>query len=356
MLTDHEIKHNKFLREKAAECTVLLRSNGKFPVEEKTKIVLFGEGAKKTIKGGKGSGEVNSRIFINIEDALKEAGFEIYDGEEALNEKKSFNEDFKTAVYVLSRISGEGRDREIKEGDILLTEKEKQTILYCQKKFERFMLVLNVGGAVDLSELEEVENILLLSQLGVVTSEVLSDILLGKSNPSGKLAFTWAKPSFYPTISNFGNKDETYYKEGIFIGYRYFDLADKPVIFPFGHGLSYTTFDVEFLSAEILGEKVSAKVKVTNTGNFKGKEVVFLFVSKPEGRLKEPFQILSGFKKTKELNPNEEEILEIDFMVSDLSSYSEKEEAYILEKVSPAAPATFKSGEKSASSAAIFDL
>ena len=125
------------------------------------------------------------------------------------------------AIYVIARNSGEGTDRRLIKGDALLTDTEIKDILYLNKKFKKFILVLNVGGVVDLSPVKEVSNILLLSQLGVVTGDILADIILGKVNPSGKLSTTWGIIQDYHFIKDFGDGNITLYKEGVYVGYRF---------------------------------------------------------------------------------------------------------------------------------------
>ena len=215
---EYEKKHLAELRAYLAECTVLLQSNGAFPLSAPCRIAAYGSGVRNTVKGGTGSGEVNSRFFVNVEDGLSKSGFSVttrtwldaYDQKRA-EAKKAFVRQLKVeakaaktmltvygmgkvmpepeyelpldapgdaAVYVLARISGEGSDRMPVPGDVKLTETEKRDILALNRCFEKFMLVLNVGGPVDLSEVKEVGNILVLSQLGVETGAVLADLLL----------------------------------------------------------------------------------------------------------------------------------------------------------------------------------
>ena len=363
----YEKDHLSRLRRQLAECTLFLRINDDFPLEAPCRLALYGSGARHTVKGGTGSGEVNSRFFVTIEKGLEQAGFTLttkswllsYDKilENAkisfLNEiKKKARRDFTlavfesmgavmpepeyelplnaggdAAVYVLSRISGEGSDRRLVKGDILLTDTEKRDILALNKAFSRFLLVLNVGGPVDLSPLEEVKNILLLSQLGVETGCVLADILLGNAFPSGKLATSWPSLSDYPAIGEFGDKNDTRYREGIYVGYRYYDRTDRKPLFPFGFGLGYTTFSTEPVSAD----ETAVTVMVKNTGTFPGKEVVPLYILSPEGELDKPLRTLAAFKKTSELRPGESEILTIPYSLTDAASYSEKNASWILE-------------------------
>ena len=192
--------------------------------------------------------------------------------------------------------------------------------------------MLNVGGVVDLSPVVEVENILILSQLGVQTGSALADLVLGKTYPSGKLTTTWTKWKDYPDFASFGEQDDTRYQEGIYVGYRYFDSVRKEVLFPFGYGLSYTNFQVRFKS--LMLDKMTAEIsaEVENTGDFCGKEVVQLYVSVPEGKLDQPYQALAAWKKTEELKPGEKQTVELSFLLTDLASYDEEQAVWILEK------------------------
>ena len=372
-LLDYEREHLAVLRNGLAECTVLLKSDGSFPLAEAGELALYGSGARQTIKGGTGSGEVNSRFFVTAEEGLEQAGFRLttkawldaYDEMHA-QAKKAFLANIKkkarehrtnavvegmgavmpepeyefpldgagdTAVYVLGRISGEGNDRQPVPGDILLTQTEIRDILQLQKQYARFFLVLNVGGPVDLSPVQgEVRNILLLSQLGVETGAVLADILLGKANPSGRLTTTWAAWEDYPTVGDFGEADDTRYREGVYVGYRYFDSAGKSPMFPFGFGLSFTDFEISGEETEAAGQQVTVRVKVKNTGSRPGKECVQIYVSKPEVVLNHPFQELAAFAKSSLLAPGEEEVLTMGFPMSELASYDPARAAWILEK------------------------
>ena len=371
-LLEYEQKHSALVRENGAECTVLLKKDGHFPLQEAGQIALYGGGARRTIKGGTGSGEVNGRYAVTVEQGLTDAGFTVtstawlegYEKEKA-DAKARFLRDLKaeakqrrqnvmliamgrtpaepeyelpldgegdTAVYVLSRISGEGADREPKGGDILLSDTEIRDILACNEKYRNFMLVLNVGGVVDLTPVAGVGNILVLSQLGAETGNILADILLGKQNPSGKLTTTWAAWEDYPTLGEFGEKDETRYNEGIYVGYRYFDSVQKAPLYPFGFGLSYTEFAVGGAAATLQGDTVTVTAAVKNTGSCPGKEVVQLYVSVPAGKLDEPYQALCGFAKTELLLPGQEETVTITFSMRDIAPYDEASAAYILEE------------------------
>lgn len=372
MIQAYEKEHLQRVNENAAECTVLLKSNGAFPLEKPGKIAAFGSGVRYTIRGGTGSGEVNSRTTINIEQGLQEAGFTItstpwLDAYDAVKEQahKHFVKqiqqeafakqvnlmiycmgkvmpepeydlplegDGDTAIYVVTRISGEGNDRQQQKGDIQLVDTEIRDILALDAKYKNFMLVLNVGGVVDLSPVTQVSNILVLSQLGAGTGTVMADILLGKQNPSGKLTTTWAASEDACPVAEFGCKDDTSYKEGIYVGYRYFDTVGKKPLFPFGHGLSYTTFRMTATEICTVKDMVMVGVDVQNTGSMAGKEVVQVYVSCPEGKLDKAYQDLAAFAKTRCLAPNETEHLELAFRMRDLASYDEESACYILEQ------------------------
>jgi beta-glucosidase len=176
-----------------------------------------------------------------------------------------------------------------------------------------------------------VDNILLISQLGVNIGKVLADILVGKQNPSGKLTTTWAAWDQYSKEGTFGDWNETKYTEGIYVGYRYFDSFGKKALFPFGYGLSYTDFAIETSSVHDNGTEIIVNTKIKNTGSCAGKEVVQVYLSKPTGKLDQPYQELVAFGKTKCLASGEEQELSLSFNLRDFASYDEETESYILE-------------------------
>ncbi len=277
-----EKEHINAVRTISPECMVLLKNEGVLPLGRTGKIALYGSGARNTIKGGTGSGDVNVRHFVNIEEGLENAGFEIttkawldaYD--EILDKaKRIFAEELKvkakesgmplfmflmgktvpepdyellpegegdTAIYVLARNSGEGTDRADVPGDIRLTETEIRDIRILNERYEKFLLVLNVGGMVDISPVKDVKAVLLLSQPGIAAGDALADVIIGKAYPSGKMTMTWTAVSDYPSANDFGDVNDTFYREGIYVGYRYFDRTGKTPVYPFGYGLGYTTF------------------------------------------------------------------------------------------------------------------
>ena len=367
----YEREHLDMLREHLADCAVLLKSDGAFPLEKPCKLAAYGSGVRRTVKGGTGSGEVNSRFFVTVEQGLMDAGFTLttkdwLDGcdETFAQAKAAFLKDLRAeakahhtnvflygmgksmpepeydlpldaegdaAIYVLSRNSGEGNDRAPVAGDILLTPSEIRDILALDQRFDRFMLVLNVGGPVDLSPVLEVGNILLLSQLGVETGAALADILLGRANPAGKLTTTWARWTDYPTVGTFGDHDDTEYREGVYVGYRYFEAVGQKPLFPFGFGLSYTSFELGSVETTLTGSLVTVRARVKNTGVRPGREVAQVYLSAPEDRIDRPRQELAAFGKTGLLASGEEEVVEAAFDLRDAAAYDTARSAWVLE-------------------------
>lgn len=370
-IQEFEKKHIGSLRKMAPECMVLLKNDGTLPLKKTGKIALYGNGARRTIKGGTGSGDVNVRHFVTVEEGLENAGFEIttkkwldaYDrkvdeaksvyfkelrrqadeynvnplifamGKVAPEPKYEFPLDGEgdTAIYVLARISGEGADRQAVPGDIMLTETEIRDILNLYKTYEHFILVLNTGGMVDLEPIRQIPVILIMGQLGTPSGDALADVLTGKAYPSGKLTMTWAPISRYASTEGFGDPDDTDYKEGIYIGYRYFNTFNVMASYPFGYGMGYTIFDIKAGKVIVGNGLITVTATVTNIGNTKGKEVVQVYYSAPMGIIDKPYQELAGYAKTRELSPGETDTLTITFAVKDMSSYDEKRAAWVLE-------------------------
>lgn len=367
-----EQKHIDIVRDIAAECTLFLKKDNTLPLSAPGRVALYGSGARRTIKGGTGSGDVNVRHFVTVEEGMENAGFTVIskqwmDQYDALLEEAhaAFVEQVRAeakemgvnpviyamgrampepeyefpldmsgdlAVYVLSRNSGEGSDRRPVPGDMELSESEIRDICLLNQYYDKFVLVLNVGGMVNLKPVEDAKNILLLSQLGTPTGDVLADILLGKSYPSGKLAMTWAPIEEYASTEGFGDMDDTPYREGIYVGYRYFDSVNKQPEYPFGYGLSYTDFSIETREFQADENEVIISVTVKNIGDHAGKEVVQVYYSAPQGKLDQPYQGLAAFEKTKELQPGEEQEVRISFHTTDMASYDTAAAAYKLEK------------------------
>ncbi len=369
---EFETKHIGRVRKLAPECMVLLKNNGTLPLKQVGKLALYGNGARRTIKGGSGSGDVNVRHFVSVEEGLENAGFEITTKEWLLaydqlidQAKKDYftklrkqadalgvnplmfamgrtvpepeydiplNGEGDTAVYVLARISGEGSDRRAMPGDIHLTQTEIRDILQLNKQYPHFVLILNTGGMVDLTPVEAVGTILQMGQLGTPIGDALADVICGKAYPSGKLTTSWAPIKAYPSTEGFGNPNDTEYTEGIYVGYRYFDSVDHATTYPFGFGLGYTDFEIKVKSLTADTKKITLTVQVKNSGSSIGKEIVQVYYSAPQGKLDKPYQELATYAKTKELKPGEMETLEISFAADSMTSYDTENAAYIMEK------------------------
>lgn len=381
-----ETEHRKVARRAAAEGIVLLKNEDNLlPLKAGSNVALYGAGAGRTIKGGTGSGDVNERENVSVFQGIKNAGFQVttedwiasYDKiyENARQEwKRSIlsktgegadtmdffsvysttpfkmpagdqvqkpAEDADTAIYVLSRIAGEGSDRTADKGDYYLSDDEYQILADICAYYKNVIVLINAGAQVDLSFMDEFENIkalLVIVQPGMEGGNAVADILSGKVNPSGKLADTWAyEYEDYPNSEKFshnnGNVQTELYEEGIYVGYRYFDTFEVPVRYGFGYGLSYTDFEISnYRLVKISAEKISISASVKNTGKVSGKEVVQVYASLPGGTLEKEAHRLAAYAKTAELKPGETEEVTMEVKVDALTSYDEESAAWILEK------------------------
>nr|AGS54216.1 beta-glucosidase [uncultured bacterium contig00107] len=372
-------------REAATEGIVLLKNEGVLPIAPQ-KIALFGAGAGMTIKGGTGSGEVNERHAVTILEGLEDAGFEVTtkgwideyarlykDGEEAFAKefrkrvglfnigavvsfmftpylypygRRLTDEDIEASgtdacIYVVARQAGEGADRKLDRFENDLSEDELHNIRMCAAAYKKFVVVINVGATFNLGFLDEIENIgavVFFCQQGSAGGAAFADIVSGKVSPSGRLAVSWAaKYDDIPFAREFsylnGDVDNEYYKEGIFVGYRYFDSFGAKPRFEFGHGLSYTQFEVKSAGATLSKTKATVHAEVRNVGKtHSAKEVAQLYVSCPQGMLQREYQHLAAFAKTSLLAPGETETLRLEFDFADLAGYDEGASRYILEK------------------------
>ena len=243
---------------------------------------------------------------------------------------------------MLSRISGEGKDRRRVKGDYYLSEREAADLFFLNEKKIPVILLLNAGGPIELTDiLENTENIkaiLNISQPGQESGYAVADILLGNCVPSAKLTATWARRyEDCPFAEDYsylnGNLDTEEYKEGIFVGYRYFDSFGKKPLFPFGFGLSYTEFKIEFKGIETSEKELAVEMKVTNIGDtYAGKEVVQIYASLPQTEVKKEYRRLVGYAKTKLLQPGEAETLRITVGQKELAYFSEEKHQWIVEK------------------------
>lgn len=385
-----EMKHRQIAREAAAEGIVLLKNEDHvLPLKEGSAVALYGAGAGRTIKGGTGSGDVNERERVSIWQGMKNAGYEItsedwirsYDeiyekarqnwkndivkraggnGGEVLNffdvysttpfimptgdpvKKPADEENTDTAIYVISRVAGENADRNTAGGDYYLKEDEHQMLTDICAYYKDVIVVVNAGGQVDLSFMDEFENIkalLAIVQPGMEGGNAFADVISGKVNPSGKLVDSWAyKYEDYPNAATFshnnGNVEKEFYEEGIYVGYRYFDTFKVPVRYGFGFGLSYTAFSMGNYKVEKAEKENGIKVSVCvkNTGDVAGKEVVQAYVSLPGGKLEKEAHCLAAYAKTELLQPGQEQTVTLEIPAERLTSYDEENAAYILEK------------------------
>lgn len=385
-VTSRETRNMEKVRRIAAEGMVLLENKGVLPLKADGRaLAVFGNGVRKMVKGGTGSGDVNSRTVVNIEQGLEDAGFRIatkswldrfdqacadygaqYMGEfAAILKEKGFAgvnwalenpyrdpdvpvitpEDMEgtgpdLALYVIARTSGEGADRKLAPGDYELSEREIENLKILTACYEHTVVILNVGGVIDthfLRSQKGIDAILLMSQPGCAGGWALADVLTGKVMPGGRLTTTWAENyADYPCADSFsylsGDLDDSYYNEGIYVGYRWFDSFGIRPAYPFGFGLSYTDFELAVKRTEICGESLRVTAAVKNSGStYAGRETVQVYVSQPQGKLDKPYQVLAGFTKTKELLPGQEETVEVQFPIRSLSSYDEERAAWVLE-------------------------
>ena len=351
-----EESHRLLSREIATQTMVLATNNNILPLLPTDQVVLFGNGIKGTIYGGTGSGEVYNRgskkdiIPISIYEGIEnkknkiiyvqnEKGSLIGDGMLTEGDIQAFSvkkDDVKRSIAILaiSRRSGEGYDRTQNSsyGGVMLSDSEIKTYNLLLKYFDKIVVILNVCSVMELNNIEKNENTSILISFfpGMEAGNAIADILVGDAYPSAHLTDTWAKTiNDYPTTSTF-NESSNYvnYKEGLFVGYRYFEEDEgtqSKVVFPFGHGLSYTTFNLqnhcEFNASTNI---FTIHSKVTNIGERPGRQVVQVYVKKPQNENFVKVQReLIAFNKTKELKKGESQTLKLDFHLNYLSSYDD---------------------------------
>ncbi len=366
-------KYLKIAADTVSEGIVMLKNdNSALPLKKNEIISVFGRIQLHYYKSGTGSGGmVNVSKVTNIVDGLIESGIELneelldiykkwdeknpYDvgtgwGEEPWAQvempldddlvKKSA-EKGDTAVIIIGRTAGEEQDVRYAEGSFLLTDLEKSMLVKVRREFKKVVVLLNVGGLIDINFIEECkpDALLYIWQGGMTGGTGTAKVLAGEVSPSGKLTDTIAyNIEDYPSSQYFGGKDKNIYAEDIYVGYRYFDtFAPEKIRYPFGYGLSYTDFKTEYLASDDADMKINIYMRVTNTGKYSGKEVVMLYVGKPQGKLGQPKKILCGYEKTKTLAPNESQDLCLEIDLNDLASYDDSgvtghKHCWILEK------------------------
>ncbi len=385
--------HLTLARRAGREGIVLLKNrNHMLPVKKGVRLALFGKGVFDYVKGGGGSGDVTVSHVRNLYDGLtmREEPVSVYeplaqfykedvkrqyqDGaipgmtvepEVPIQLLQEAKQNADMALIVISRFSGEGWDRQSVEyegavpseieqaewskrifenSDYCLTNREQAMVDAVCANFTDVAVILNVGGMVDTSwfvKEDKISSVLMAWQGGMEGGLAMADILLGEESPSGKLPDTFASCiEDYPSTEGFHESpDYVDYTEDIYVGYRYFETmegAKGRVNYPFGYGLSYTTFRIEVLWAGEKDGEIAVGVKVTNTGDYSGKEVVQVYYGAPQGLLGKPARELIAYQKTEKLEPGQAQVLTISFPVDAMASYDDlgkvTEAAYVLEK------------------------
>ena len=377
--------HWAISKQGAVEGTVLLKNDGTLPLPNGTKLCLFGSGIGEFLFCGGGSGGVHTDKKVTLADALRNAEkagrVEVFSPlvehylsfaeKEYVDARAKFNGNIDywrrernirtpdlpddlyeqaknfggTAIFCIARYSSEGTDcgdRNGLEGDFDLWANEKELLGQLCRDFQQVIVILNVCGPVSVKEYKHnngVGAVLYAPFGGSLAGEALADILLGDAYPSGKLQDTLANDLYdYPGTEQFlHNNDYQNYTEDIFVGYRYFEtFAPEKVAYPFGFGLGYTKFDIKATNCALENSTVKLTVSVTNSGCFKGKEVVQAYLEAPQGKLGKAKRVLCAFAKTKELKPGETTILNLHFSIRDFGSFDDLGKVYpfafVLEK------------------------
>ena len=371
-------EHIALSKNAAKEGMVLLKNDRQvLPLAKGTKLALFGIGTFDYVKGGGGSGDVTVAYDVNLYDGFKKLSGHVEIFEELVEFYHTYIQDISdtfywpgqkpepalpeelckraraytdTAVISISRFSGEGWDRDLKghpmyeEGDFYLSNAERAMVEKVKEHFSNIIVVMNVGGMVDTEWFcreEKIPAALMAWQGGIEGGTAAAELLCGFGNPGGKLTDTFAKRlEDYPSAENFHESDDFVdYTEDIYVGYRYFETlpgAAERVNYPFGFGLSYTTFQWSIENLELKDGQFTANISVQNTGEIAGKEVIQVYVSAPQGKLGKASRSLVAFKKTKLLEPGCSEQLSIAWDLAAMASYDDlgkvAKSAYVLEK------------------------
>ena len=372
--------HAQVARKAADESIILLRNeDNTLPLKGNEKVALYGLTSVDFVGIGTGSGEVNTEHIVNMQEAMTEAGFTLdqnladfyqhyFAQQEAVQKMERNNrwgyrnireeaelsaraislqaQENDVAVYVLGRNAGEGADRVLKD-DFELNNTERELLQNLSSAYhamgKKLVVVLNVGGVIETASWKHlVDAIVLPWSPGQEGAHAVADVLTGKVNPSGKLPMTFAMrymdiPSSkdFPYGQNTSgrrgerkNVDFTDYEENIWVGYRYFQTNNEEVSYPFGYGMSYTTFKYSKPKVKTDKDGFTASITVTNTGKVAGREVVELYVAAPSGGLEKPARELKSFGKTKLLAPGESETLTMKVNAYDLASFNDKHSAW----------------------------
>ena len=361
-------------RQAAAEGAVLLKNDNVLPLKEGTTVSLFGRTYKDYFFVGYGSGgDVIRPYNIDIAEGIENcdklnlnytlhniytewreknpvshgywAHWPLRYWEMPLSDEivKNARANSDVAVVTIGRSSGEDRDCDLENGSYFLHDEEIEMLDLVTSYFEKVVVLLNVGNIIDMSWVkhygDKIGAVMYVWQGGMESGNAVADLLCGNVNPCGKLTDTIARNYYdYPSSAQFGNKKANEYTEDIFVGYRYFEsFAKEKVLYPFGFGLSYTTFDIKCDKAEANGNGFDFEFTVTNTGDLAGKETVQLYLNKPCGKLGNPKRILVDFAKTDLIEPNGSQKVTMSVDMYQLTSYDDcgstnNASAYVTEK------------------------
>lgn len=319
----------------AQEGIVLLENKGALPLQGEKIFVSGGENFRITAVG---AGKINPRYVIGLQSAIGESELEI-------------SQDADTALVVISRPSGENYDNNACKGEFYLSDEEEQNIISLKKKYKTLIAVVNSGYPMDVrwAKTYEVDALLWCGFSGMLGGRALVDVLTGKVNPSGKLPDTWSNDYWdIPAAKNFYQPEtpeqaldadhdvwvDTCYEEDIYVGYRYFETFNKAVAYPFGFGLSYTSFKVsgKLRTDNISDEEIVITAEVENTGSMAGKEVIQIYAVIPDGVLEQPAKRLIAFSKTTLLQPGQQTEVELSIPKRRLASYDENCASWVMEK------------------------
>lgn len=376
--------HAAITRQSSTEGMVLLKNSGVLPMKDLKTVALFGVSSYDFLSGGLGSGAVNVPYVVDMVQGLKNIGVqttplltEIYQnyvkyakaklradknpmmwfldqGQPKLDEIEITErcvahevQQADAAIVTIGRQAGEGMDRKI-DGEFNLTKEERDMIFRVSDQFhaagKSVIVILNSGSVMETcSWRDRVDAILCAWQPGEEGGNSVADVLTGKANPSGKLTMTWpVSATDHPSTKNFPqdmdiysyremkgwgaaipNEDATNHEEGIYVGYRHFDTHQVPVAYPFGFGLSYSTFAFSQPKVKQEGDAVAVTVTVKNTGSVAGKEVAQVYVTAPKGNIDKPVHELKAFAKTRELQPGESQTLTMRIERRMLTSFDE---------------------------------
>lgn len=351
---------------------VMLKNDGALPLKQGGTAAVFGRIQLHYYKSGTGSGGmVNVSKVIGITDGLLDAGYKLdeqlltayrewdeqnpfdhgegWGGEPWSQKEMPLTDELvggaasraDAAIVIIGRTAGEEMDNKLEKGAFLLSDLEEDMLRRVTSAFDKTVVLLNTGGLIDMSFMDRypVSAVMYVWQGGMVGGAGTAAVLTGEVSPSGKLPDTIAyEISDYPSDKFFGSGDMDCYGEDIYVGYRYFEtFAKDRVRFPFGFGMSYTSFDLTASDFKLDGDKVTGSVNVKNTGNVPGREVVQIYCSAPQGKLGKPARVLCGFDKTCTLQPGESQILSFEIPLESVASYDDSgvtghKSAWILEQ------------------------